>query len=135
MKSNLSFYLILVVLVIVDAWLLAHPNLLGKLGILFFKYDMIKTFPRALATVAITAAIGVAITFFAKKMNKQAALILILVLNLLSLGLFVNTFLKFSSGSYAMTGAGFKTGALLMPIVLVLIFGNGLYETILRKKV
>lgn len=135
MKSNLSFYLILVVLVIVDAWLLAHPNLLGKLGILFFKYDMIKTFPRALATVAITAAIGVAITFFAKKMNKQAALILILVLILLSLGLFVNTFLKFSSGSYAMTGAGFKTGALLMPIVLVLIFGNGLYETILRKKV
>lgn len=135
MKSNLSFYLILVVLVIVDAWLLAHPNLLGKLGVLFFKYDMIKTFPRALATVAITAAIGVAITFFAKKMNKQAALILMLVLILLSLGLFVNTFLKFSSGSYAMTGAGFKTGALLMPIVLVLIFGNGLYETILRKKV
>jgi len=134
MKPHLSFYLILMVLVIVDAWLLAHPNLLGKLGVLFFKYDMIKTFPRALATVGITTILGVAITFFAKKMSKQVALMLMLVLILLSLGLFINTFLKFSSGTYAMTGAGFKTGALLMPIILVLVFGNGLYETMLRKR-
>ncbi|MEZ4903842.1 MAG: hypothetical protein R2822_19870 [Spirosomataceae bacterium] len=120
---------------LVDAWLLAHPNLLGRLGVLFYKYDMIKTFPRALATVGITTAIGVSVTFFVQKMSKQVALTLLLGLTLLSLGLFIHTFLKFSSGTYAMTGAGFKTGALLMPIILVLIFGNGLYETMLRKKV
>ena len=134
MSRNLSFYLILVVLVVVDAWLLAHPNLLGKLGILVFKYDMIRTFPRALATVGISALISTLIVTFMPKAGKQTALIVLGILTGASIGLLINTIMKFSSGSYAMTGAGFKTGAILMPIILLLIFGNGLLDTLKLKK-
>lgn len=133
MKPNLSYYLILAVLVVADAWLLAHPNLLGKLGVLMYNYDMIKTFPRALATVGITTLVAVGITTFLGKTSKKTALLVLVVLLLASIGLLVNTYFKFSSGTYSMTGAGFKTGALLMPIMLVLIFGNGVFETSSRK--
>lgn len=135
MKPNLSFYLILAVLVVADAWLLAHPNLLGKLGVLMYNYDMIKTFPRALATVGITTLVAVGVTTFMQKTSKQTALLVLGLLILSSVGLLINTYFKFSSGSYAMTGAGFKTGALLMPIILLLVFGNGLYEASKLKKV
>ncbi len=134
MKSNLSFYLILAVLVLADAWLLAHPNLLGKLGVLMYNYDMIKTFPRALATVGITTLIAVGITLFLQNKNKQTALLVLGLLTLSAAGLLINTYFKFSSGTYALTGAGFKTGALLMPIILLLVFGNGLYEASKLKK-
>ena len=134
MKQNPSFYLIILVLAIIDAWLLAHPNLIGKLGILFYKYDMIKTFPRALATVGITTVIALTVSFFAQRTSRQTALMVLGLLTLVSLGLLVNTYFKFSSGTYAMTGSGFKTGALLTPIILLLVFGNGVYETLKLKK-
>ena len=133
MKPNLSYYLILAVLVVADAWLLAHPNLLGKLGVLMYNYDMIKTFPRALATVGITTLVAVGITIFLGKVSKKTALLVLIVLLLASVGLLINTYFKFSSGTYSMTGAGFKTGALLMPIILVLIFGNGVIGASSRK--
>jgi hypothetical protein len=133
MKPNLSYYLILAVLVVADAWLLAHPNLLGKLGVLMYNYDMIKTFPRALATVGITTLVAVGITAFLGKVSKKTALLVLTVLLLASIGLLVNTYFKFSSGTYSMTGSGFKTGALLMPIMLVLIFGNGLIGASSRR--
>lgn len=134
MKQNPSFYFIILVLVVVDAWLLAHPNLLGKLGILFFKYDMIRTFPRALATVGLTTIVAAAIAIFMKKTSRQTALLVLGFLTLVSVGLLINTYFKFSSGSYAMTGSGFKTGALLTPIILILVFGNGVYEASKLKK-
>lgn len=134
MKQNPSFYFIILVLVVIDAWLLAHPNLLGKLGILFFKYDMIRTFPRALATVGLSTILAIAITIFIQKTSRQTALLVLGILTLASVGLLVNTYFKFSSGSYAMTGSGFKTGALLMPLILILVFGNGVYEASKLKK-
>jgi hypothetical protein len=135
MKQNPSFYFIILVLVVVDAWLLAHPNLLGKLGILFFKYDMIKTFPRALATVGLTTIAAAAIAIFIKRTSRQTALLVLGLLTIVSVGLLINTYFKFSAGSYAMTGSGFKTGALLTPIILILVFGNGVYEASKLKKV
>jgi hypothetical protein len=97
MKQNPSFYFIILVLVVIDSWLLAHPNLLGKLGILFFKYDMIRTFPRALATVGLTAIMAIAIAIFIQKMSKQTALLVLGVLTLASVGLLINTYFKFSA--------------------------------------
>lgn len=134
MKSNLFFYLILAVLVVVDAWLLAHPNLLGKIGVMMFKYDMIRTFPRALATVGLTALVcqGIVLGLHLKATKKTTFAVLGAFL-VLSIGILINTYFKFSSGTYAMTGAGFKTGAHLTPLILILIFGNGLYETSSRK--
>ena len=134
MKQNPSFYFIILVLVVIDSWLLAHPNLLGKLGILFFKYDMIRTFPRALATVGLTTIVAIAISIFMKRTSRQTALLVLGLLTLASVGLLINTYFKFSAGSYAMTGSGFKTGALLTPIILILVFGNGIYEASKLKK-
>lgn len=134
MKQNPSFYFIILVLVVIDSWLLAHPNLLGKLGILFFKYDMIRTFPRALATVGLTTIVAIAISIFMKRTSRQTALLVLSLLTLASVGLLINTYFKFSAGSYAMTGSGFKTGALLTPIILILVFGNGIYEASKLKK-
>ncbi len=135
MKQNPSFYFIILVLVVIDSWLLAHPNLLGKLGILFFKYDMIRTFPRALATVGLTTIVAIAISIFMKRTSRQTALLVLGLLTLASVGLLINTYFKFSAGSYAMTGSGFKTGALLTPIILILVFGNGMYEASKLKRV
>lgn len=134
MKQNPSFYFIILVLVVIDAWLLAHPNLLGKLGILFFKYDMIRTFPRALATVGLSTLVAISISVFMKRTSRQTALMVLGLLTLASVGLLINTYFKFSAGSYAMTGSGFKTGALLMPLILIFVFGNGLYEASKLKK-
>jgi hypothetical protein len=50
MNKSLTSLLLLVVLGITDAYLLSHPNLIGKLGIFIYKHDYLKTFPRALAT-------------------------------------------------------------------------------------
>jgi hypothetical protein len=44
----------LFILAITDAYLISHPNLLGKMGVLIFKYGMIKNFPNALITVMVT---------------------------------------------------------------------------------
>ena len=134
MKQNPSFYFIILVLVVIDAWLLAHPNLLGKLGILFFKYDMIRTFPRALATVGLSTLVAISISVFMKRTSRQTALMVLGLLTLASVGLLINTYFKFSAGSYAMTGSGFKTGALLMPLILIFVFGNGVYEASKLKK-
>ena len=50
---NPFFYILLFVLVILDAWLLAHPNLIGRAGVFFFEYEAIETFPKALGTVSL----------------------------------------------------------------------------------
>jgi uncharacterized membrane protein YGL010W len=95
---------------------------------------MIRTFPRALATVGLTTIVAVAIAIFMKKTSRQTALLVLGLLTLASVGLLINTYFKFSSGSYAMTGSGFKTGALLTPLILIFVFGNGVYEASKLKK-
>ena len=59
MSLRLSSFLLLLVLSITDAYLLAHPNLVGRLGILLYKHSYIKTFPRALLTVLLVVGISV----------------------------------------------------------------------------
>ncbi|MFN4147276.1 MAG: hypothetical protein ACK4GN_15735 [Runella sp.] len=133
MKINFSFYALLLVLVIADAWLLSHPNLIGRFGVWFYKYDMIRTFPRALGTVALTAIVGIGISEILKRRKLSIAKIGFLILILASIGLLIDTYFKFSKGTYSLTGSGFKTGALLLPLLLILIFGNGLYEVLTQK--
>ena len=133
MKKDLTFYALLTVLTITDAWLLAHPNLIGRMGILFYKYSMLKTFPRSLATVSLTLITCLTISYFMQnKFPRRQSLWAMAILTLACVGLFIQTYFKFSTGSYALTGAGFKTGAVLLPALLTLIFGKGLYE-ILQK--
>lgn len=46
----------------------------------------------------------------------------------------IQTFVQFSGGSYAHTGAGFKTGAILLPLILVIIVVKNLVEVFLQKE-
>lgn len=127
MKSNLFFYVLLAILGAIDAWLLAHPNLLGKLGILFYNYDMIKTLPRAFMTVGVTLLGCVLLGWGLQKLQKPMSLLALGLLTLGAVGLTINTYLKFSSGTYAYTGAGFKAGAVLLPILMAVVFGERLF--------
>ena len=131
MKKDAPFFTLLAVLTLADAWLLAHPNLIGRMGILFYKYNMLKTFPRSLATVSLTVIACLTISYFIQnKLLRRQALWATVILTLACVGLLIQTYFKFSAGSYSMTGAGFKTGAILLPALLTLVFGKGLYETI-----
>ena len=134
MKKNLFFYLLLAVFTVVDASLLAHPNFIGRMGILFYKYSMLKTFPRSLATVSLTLIACLTISYFIQnKLSRRQSLWTMAILTLTCVGLFIQTYFKFSMGSYALTGAGFKTGAVLLPALLTLIFGKSLYEIVSKN--
>ena len=127
MKKDSLFYVILAILTLIDAWLLAHPNLIGRMGILFYKYDMIKTLPRAFGTVFCTVLVAILMGYLIEnKLTKPVSTIAISIFVVASLSLTVQNYFKFSSGTYAFTGAGFKTGAVLLPIILVIVFGKSL---------
>jgi len=133
LKKDPFFYVLLAILSLTDAWLLSHPNLVGKLGILFFKYNMLKTFPRALATVSLTIISCLLIGYVVQtKLSRTKALWTAAALTMVCGGLWVQTYFKFSAGSYAFTGAAFKTGAVLLPAMLVFIFAKTWY-TIFRN--
>ncbi len=134
MKKNSFFYLILSILGTVDAWLLAHPNLIGRMGILFYKYDMIKTTPRAFMTVFATIFVASMVAhFMTEKVKKPTSTIITILLLVVSIGLTIQTYFKFSAGTYAMTGAGFKVGAVLLPIILAIIFGKTMVDIFSKK--
>lgn len=123
------YYLLLVVLVLVDAWLLAHPNLVGKLGIWFYKYDYLKTFPRALATVGSVVLAVLALGWAARQYLPRT--VGMVSLGTLAVGLvvtLVQTVVQFSSGTYQFTGAGFKTGAVMLPVLLLLVTAEALLK-------
>jgi cation transport ATPase len=130
MKNQLFFYILLVLLVLTDAWLLAHPNLLGKIGVWVYRYDYLKTFPRALATVSLaTGATWILCRLVRQWLRKTIAVPVLWLLALAMAFLFVQTIVQFSSGSYAHTGAGFKTGAILLPFLLLIVVAQHLWET------
>ena len=134
MNNRIFYYFAVLILVLIDAWLLAHPNLVGKMGILMYKYDMIKTFPRALATVGVTMLFAAALSeILPTKLPAKNARLVLGILLLVSIGLFIQTWFKFSEGSYALTGAGFKTGARLLPFLLVVVFGKSFAQSFQQK--
>ena len=63
MRNNLFYYLVLLILVVVDAWLLAHPNLIGQISIFWYDHDYLETLPKAMATVAVTVLVALLISF------------------------------------------------------------------------
>jgi lipopolysaccharide export LptBFGC system permease protein LptF len=132
--KNLFFYVLLLLLVVLDGWLMAHPNLIGRAGIFFYDYTYLKTFPRALATVAAVVGLAVLLAWVAKRAGRSVGLALLIALFLLAGYWFVNSLLQFNSGVYKLTGAGFRAGAILLPGLVVLVFGNGLYEQLTTKR-
>jgi hypothetical protein len=123
--------ILIIILGFTDAYLISSPNLIGKLGIWMYKYEMLSNFPKALATVFVSLAICLAIaTFFEKQINKKWAkygLVFGLVISLLVL---VQIYFKFAAGSYKLTGKAFKYGMHLLPVLFSIIFANGLWNWI-----
>jgi hypothetical protein len=113
------------ILGITDAYLISHPNILGKLGIFVFKYGMIKNFQNALITVAITLGICIAITFLIEKnKSKNWAKYVLWACTLLAIFIFGQVVYKFSKGTYAHTGKPFVWGMMLLPAIILYIFGT-----------
>ena len=128
MRNRINFYLFLIALVVLDAVLIRSPNLIGKIGLWFYKYHYLRTFPKALLTVflvvGISMAIAEAVRFLVKKalLRRLAGQVILLILTILSLMLLTRAIMVFSEGSYSHTGIRFKLGAYLLPAILGVVF-------------
>ncbi|RZM04928.1 MAG: hypothetical protein EOO88_55650 [Pedobacter sp.] len=123
---NSSFYILLLVLVVLDAWLLAHPNLIGQAGVFFFDYTYLETFPKALGTVSVVVALALLISWVIGQLSKPVSIGITVALLAASAYYLFQSFTQYNSGIYKLTGAGFRAGAILLPGLIVLVFGEGL---------
>ncbi|ADB41015.1 hypothetical protein [Spirosoma linguale] len=123
---NPFFYILLLVLVVLDGWLLSHPNLIGKAGVFFFDYSYLETFPKALGTVAVVVGLCLLIVWAVGQLSKPVALGILAALLAASAYYLFQSFTQYNTGIYKLTGAGFRAGAILLPGLIVLIFGEGL---------
>lgn len=125
----------MLILSITDAYLLAHPNLIGKLGILVYKHRYIKDFPRALATVLTVVIISLLICEVVFRYAKRNTA-LIIYASLLGFAAFwlVYVYSMFSSFAYRITGKAFIYGAHLLPVILGGMYGRYLIRKMLVPK-
>jgi len=134
MRNNIFYYLVLLILTLTDAWLLAHPNLIGRVGIFLYDYDYLETLPKAMGTIGVTVLVALLLAWGFKKLKRPLNLILTIAVTAACLFAVIQTYTKFTSGTYQFTGSGFKTGAILLPIILTIVFGKAAYEVISNKK-
>ena len=132
-RTTLTFYLFIAALTVLDAVLIRSPNLLGKVGLIVYKYYYLRTFPKALLTVSmvigVCAIISEMIRYLASRgfIKNMTGRILLLVLTVCSVALFVKTGLDFSAGSYSHTGLRFRMGAYLLPAIMTTVLAyNGI---------
>ncbi len=135
MNKNLTTTLLLVILGVTDAYLLSHPNLIGRIGILIYRHDYLKTFPRALATVFLVLGICLFICEVIRRVKlPRAAIAWYLMGMVLGMALFSYVYVSFSSLTYSMTGKAFIYGAHLLPILMIGIFGRYLISAIYKAR-
>ncbi|QDK83244.1 hypothetical protein EXU85_33435 [Spirosoma sp. KCTC 42546] len=131
---NPFFYILLLVLVVLDGWLLAHPNLIGQAGVFFFDYSAIETFPKAIGTVSIVISVSILITWLAGRLSQPVAIGITIALLVGSVYYLFQSFSQYNTGIYKLTGAGFRAGAILLPALVVLVFGKGVWDVISNKR-
>jgi hypothetical protein len=137
---RILYFVSLALLSVIDALLLAKPNLLGKIGLWVYKYSYLRTFPRALITVSIVVGTTMLISeliVMAKKrkwISKSVGIISVLIFTLASIGILAKVVVDFSHGSYSHTGNYFKVGVYLLPSILVFIFITSLLRVVSKKK-
>jgi hypothetical protein len=135
MPKNLTTTSLLIILGITDAYLLSHPNLIGRIGIFIYKHDYLKTFPRALATVFLVLGISLFLCEVIRRaVPARAALGWYLMLLVLGMALFSYVYVSFSSFSYGLTGKAFIYGAHLLPVLMVGLFGRYLIMAIFKAR-
>ncbi|MEZ0485751.1 hypothetical protein [Fibrella aquatica] len=131
--KNPFFYVLLAVLVVLDGWLMSHPNLLGRAGIFFYDYNYLKTFPRALGTVSAVVGVAILLTALISRAGKTVAVLLLSVLLAASGYWLFTSAIQFNEGVYKLTGAGFRAGAILLPGLIMLVVGKTLYDRISQR--
>lgn len=132
---NPSFYVLLVILVVLDGWLLAHPNLIGRAGVFFFDYTYLETFLKAAATVASVVGVALVLTLLIGRLGRPIAPIVLTGLFAGAAFYTFQSFTHYNSGIYKLTGAGFRAGAILLPFLLVAVFGKALFDVATSKPV
>ncbi|WP_439559054.1 hypothetical protein [Dyadobacter sp.] len=134
MNKKVSSLLLLLVLSITDAYLLAHPNLIGRIGVFVYKHTYIRNFPRALLTVILVVGISLILCELAYRfLNRRNALLLYAALEAVGIAWFVYVYDTFSTFSYRITGKAFIYGAHLLPIILAGLFGRYMLKRLLTK--
>ena len=128
---NPFFYLLLAVLVVLDAYLLAHPNLIGQFGVFFYDYTYLETFPRALGTVAAVVGVTLLVSLAAGRFLPRRVSVAVAVALLAVAGYWLfSSATQFTSGIYKLTGSGFRAGAILLPGLVVLVLAKGVYDAV-----
>jgi hypothetical protein len=129
MNKRISSLLLLFLLSVTDAYLLSHPNLIGKLGVLVYKHTYIKNFPSALITVFLIVGVSLGVSQLMRYFTSpKVQTICFSLLLIVSLGWLAYVYITFSSFSYRITGKAFIYGAHLLPVILGGIFGRYLVK-------
>jgi hypothetical protein len=128
------FYVVLFCLVILDSFLLSKPNLLGKIGLLIYKYHYLRSFPRTLLTVSCVIGVALIISWIIEflvtrsKLSKRAGMLILGFFVVMAVAIFFKTMVDFSAWSFSHTGKKFRYGAYLLPILLVVIFAFFMFQ-------
>lgn len=123
---NPFFYVLLIILVVLDGWLLSHPNLIGQAGVFFFDYTAIDTFPKAVGTVSLVVGLALLIAWVVSRLGRPVSIIISVALLVASAFYLFQSFTQYNTGIYKLTGAGFRAGAILLPGLVTLVFGEAL---------
>jgi hypothetical protein len=134
MIRKVTFYWTLLTLMLVNSWLLSKPNILGKIGLIIYKYHYLRSFPRTLLTVWIVISISVLIVLLVQYLTKQQTLsktvstIILSAFLVSSVLILVKVAIDFTAWSYSHTGLKFRIGAHMLPALLITVFTNGLIQ-------
>src|ERR671912_30796 len=107
MIRKVTFYWTLLTLILVNSWLLSKPNILGKIGLIIYKYHYLRSFPRTLLTVWIVISISALIVLLVQYLRKQEKLsklganIILGVCLCASLLIMAKVYIDFTSWSYS----------------------------------
>lgn len=140
MIRKVAFHWFILSLVFVDSWLLSKPNILGKIGLVIFKYHYLRSFPRTLLTVWLVVSTSVLIVFAVhyllsqQKLTRTVATVTLSACLIASLLLMAKVYIDFSSWSYSHTGLKFIFGAHILPMILIFVFLNGLIQVLWKGK-
>lgn len=105
---------------LITAWLISKPNFLGKLGLIIYRIHFLKTFPRALATVAaVVIVVAVSVEWVSSVRSSLLRNGLLLFLLMACVALEVKTHYDFQSWAISHTGKKLRVGAYLLPLLLM----------------
>ncbi|HTE31386.1 MAG TPA: hypothetical protein VK666_13490 [Chryseolinea sp.] len=122
------FYFLVACLVVLNGYLLARPNLIGKIGLIVYKYYYLRSFPRTLLTVTIVCAIAIGLTELISVLMQRHILgrtigpVITIIFVLLAFAQLIKTGIDFSTWSYSHTGLRFRLGAFMLPTLMIVIF-------------